>query len=95
MGLRDILESACNILYFFSSLKKKKENGEEEREVAERKKKNAKSNRSLLGCLKDGWRRGGGERGKFYGIVSSEKPLVLGRGAGRLGRGMGCYAPLF
>lgn len=24
MGLRDILESACNILYFFSSLKKKK-----------------------------------------------------------------------
>lgn len=44
------------------------------------KKKIAKSKRSHLGCLKDGWRRGAGGDSRFYGIVLREEPLVLGTG---------------
>lgn len=52
--------------------------------MGKREKKNTKSKPSHLGCLKMGGDGvgGGGERGRSYGIVSSEEPLVLGRGVG-------------
>ena len=64
--------------------------------MGERKKKNVKSKWSHLGCSEDGWRRGeaGEEPGKFYGIVWWQKPLVLGRGVGRQGRGAGLQGDL-
>lgn len=58
--------------------------------MAEREKKNAKSNRSLLGCLKDGWRRGGVEnRANFwYCLVGKTASPGARCGEGRAGDGV-------
>lgn len=88
----------CFVTFFISSLVKKRKRGRGGKVGKGKRKCEVKS---VPSRLFERWVETGGgevavgERDKFYGIVSSEKPLVLGRGAGRLGRGWGCYAPLF